>query len=528
VERAGAGIVAYICNHGFLDNPTFRGMRWNLLKSFDKIYIIDLHGNAKKKETALDGGKDENVFDIQQGVSINIFVKKNIEELTTEDTEGKAEFHGGGKGFGLAKVYHCDLYGLRNDKYEFLLEHKLNTIKWQKIEYKAPLYFFVHKSDDNREKYEEGFYINDLLEINTTGIVTARDSVVIDIEKDILLNRILKFCNTKNDDNEIRKWLFPEKSEEKYLAGDSRGWKLSDARKNIRDNDHKKLFIDVNYRPFDIRKIYYSPYMVDWGREKVMKHLINGKNIGLVVPKICKEDNCVFVTKYIMGHKLCSAYDSNSVFPLYLYEGKKRRPNLNPKIIKEIEQKLNLAFSPEADESEPPRSSMKPPCNSAVKFNRETFTPLNLIDYIYAVLHSPEYREMYKEFLKIDFPRIPYPEDQKTFWKLAALGGELRQLHLLESPIFEKMKEDTASPAKVTVEKIRYSQGKVFVNDGFCFEDVTQTAWDFYIGGYQPAQKWLKDRKGRVLKAEDLKHYRKIVLALAETARIMKEIYKVK
>jgi predicted helicase len=158
---------------------------------------------------------------------------------------------------------------------------------------------------------------------------------------------------------------------------------------------------------------------------------------------------------------------------------------------------------------------------------RDKFAPIDLLDYIYAVLHSPAYRETYREFLKIDFPRVPYPADRDSFWKLVSLGGELRQLHLLEGQAFGTIAPDPGAAGKVSVEKVRYDDGKVFVNDVFCFDNVPKTAWDFYIGGYQPAQKWLKDRKGRVLTGGDLAHYRKIIIALTESARVMGEIDKV-
>jgi predicted helicase len=157
----------------------------------------------------------------------------------------------------------------------------------------------------------------------------------------------------------------------------------------------------------------------------------------------------------------------------------------------------------------------------------KTFSPIDLFDYIYAVLHSPAYRETYREFLKIDFPRIPYPVDQKSFWKLVKIGGKLRLLHLLEDPVFEHIDKEAVTSNNVKIGKISFYDGKVFINKDFCFDDVTQAAWDFYIGGYQPAQKQLKDRKGQVLKDEDIKHYRKIVFALTETARVMGEIDKV-
>ena len=494
VERTGSGILAYINNHSFLDNPTFRGMRWNLLKSFDKIYIIDLHGNAKKKESAPDGSKDENVFDIQQGVSINIFVKNNKEKITTEKKEElTTEEHGGREDIKLADVYHYDLYGLRNDKYEFLLEHKINSIKWKKLELSTPQFFFVQKDFGNQAQYEEGFSVKDLFIINSVGIVTANDKLFINTNKKILKENIYSHFG-------------------------------------ITENDIKKYIKEIFYRPFDTQYIYYDTEKLERSREKVMRHLINGFNFGLSTHKREELDipfAHVFVVNKIVEHGFTSSKTTNYVFPLYLYEGKKRRPNMNPIILKEIEQKLSLAFSPEDMESNPPSSSVSSVVNSSSVVNIKTFSPLDLFDYIYAVLHSPAYRETYREFLKIDFPRIPYPVDTQIFWKLVALGGELRRFHLLEGPEFEKIESDFVPAGKVLVEKVRYSDGQVFVNDVFCFKDVPQTAWEFYIGGYQPAQKWLKDRKGCILKAEDLKHYRKIVLALTETARIMREIDKV-
>jgi predicted helicase len=515
VERTGSGIVAYVNNHSFLDNPTFRGMRWYLLKSFDKIYILDLHGYAKKKETAPDGSKDENVFDIQQGVSINIFVKNRKKNRND-----------------LADVFHYDLYGMRNEKYSFLLNSNLSSVKWSLAEHKTPLFFFAPKSEDNREKYESGFRVNDLFNIYVSGIQTSRDTLVIDIDKKVLQERIKKFCDATINDNDIRKWFFPKKTNEKYNAGDSREWNLSEARKRIRKNNHKDFIIDINYRPFDIRNIYYSPYMIDWGREKLMQHFLHGKNLGFIVGRQGQVVgsmlwNLVFISSKITDLNLFYRGGGN-MFPLYLYEGKKRRPNLNPKIITEIENKLNLSFVPEKGDSRTlAAEGFKEGSFSSGQLVENSFCPLDLFDYIYAVLHSPTYRETYREFLKIDFPRIPYPTDKKTFWRIVALGGELRRLHLLEGPEFEKIEASSTAFGKVSVEKVKYSEGKVYLSDDFCFEDVPLVAWEFFIGGYQPAQKWLKDRKGCILKGDDLKHYQKIVLALTETARIMGEIDKV-
>ncbi len=191
-----------------------------------------------------------------------------------------------------------------------------------------------------------------------------------------------------------------------------------------------------------------------------------------------------------------------------------RTPNLNLEIVKEIGDKLGLTFTNEKDTS---ASSVSP----------ITFAPIDILDYIYAVLHSPTYREKYKEFLKIDFPRVPYPKDQDTFWKLVKLGGEIRLIHLLESPVVEKFISKYQITGTNVVGKIKYEDNKVFINETQYFEDVPEVAWNFYIGGYQPAQKWLKDRKDRELQVDDIRHYLKIIVALTETDRLMKEVEKI-
>jgi predicted helicase len=369
-------------------------------------------------------------------------------------------------------------------------------VKWEEIELSTPQFFFVRKDFENQTQYENGFNVQDLFITSSVGIVTANDKLFINTNKKELKQNIYNhFSITEN-------------------------------------NINKKYIKEISYRPFDTQYIYYDPEKLERPREKVMRHFIIGENIGFVFVNrqpLQNKPSYYFLSKNIIsnGYIRSDNVSIDTIFPLYLYTGKKRRPNLNPKIINKLEQKLNLSFVPEKEDSltltnEGFRDSSFAPGQLVVN----SFAPLDLFDYIYAVLHSPSYRETYREFLKIDFPRIPYPADQKAFWKIAALGGKSRRLHLLEGPEFEKIDADAAPAGKILVEKVRFSEGKVFVNDDFCFDDVPQTAWEFYIGGYQPAQKWLKDRKGCRLKAEDLKHYRKIVLALTETARIMGEIDK--
>jgi predicted helicase len=290
-----------------------------------------------------------------------------------------------------------------------------------------------------------------------------------------------------------------------------------------RGSYNKTSIKEMLYRPFDLRYIYYDQKLIDFGREKVMKHLKNKNNLGLIMVAQSQAANldyfdCVFITN-IMADTNMFRRGGPSTFPLYfypdktdqgdLYENAARTPNLNPEIVKQIAENIGLRFTNEKEAIE------------------GTFAPIDILDYIYAVLHSPTYREKYKEFLKIDFPRVPYPKDAATFWQLVALGGELRQVHLMESAKVEQYITQYPVDGDNVVNKLKYKNNNVFINDTQYFANVPPVAWEFYIGGYQPAQKWLKDRKGRELSCEDIFHYQKIIAALSETNRLMAEIDKI-
>jgi predicted helicase len=493
IEKNGSGVLAFINPHGFLDNPTFRGMRWHLLKTYDKIYTIDLHGNSKKKETAPDGSADINVFDIQQGVSINIFVKTGKKKANE-----------------LGKVFHFDLYGKREMKYDFLSEKNLNDIDFTELKYNKPYYFFVPKNDDGKNDFENGFKINEIFSLNNTGIVTGIDRLSIFLSKVDLETTLLEILTSENP-------------YDKFKIEDTRRTTKEGRIKELREA-YQKGVVKFNYRPFDTR--YTLPFTLNehWinsPRTDVMQHFLKGENIGLICPKQVpdKENSGAFITKYISGHKTSSAYNINNIFPLYLYPETKgqqtigqtaeRTPNLNTEIVKQIEDKLGLTFTNEKETT------------------KDTFAPIDILDYIYAVLHSPTYREKYKEFLKIDFPRVPYPKDKDIFWQLVKLGGAIRQIHLLESPTVEKYITQYPIDGNNVVGKTKYQDRKVYINDTQYFDNVPQVAWEFYIGGYQPAQKWLKDRKERKLEFDDILHYQKIIVALTETDRLMNEINKI-
>lgn len=448
IEKKGEGIIGFINPHGYLDNPTFRGMRWNLLKTFDKIYTIDLHGNGKKKETCPDGSKDENVFDIMQGVSINLFVKTGRKD--------KDE---------LGKVYHKDLYGLRQQKYDFLDGTTLENVGYEEMKPMAPMYFFVPKNFDLQEEYDKGFKVDELFSQNSMGVTTGHDKELVSFRP----------FNTGSN-------------------------------------------VEYYYRPFDKLWLDYDLGKVVRPREAIMKHL-RKDNMSLCLIKVNSSVDGIFkvlVTSGITDKTLLSSKDNTNVFPLYIYKENMGKEecivNFNTEIYERIAKGLNYYACAESNVLIDPTSD----------YNGVLY-PQDLFDYIYAVLHSPSYRERYKEFLKIDFPRIPYPTDWEKFRDLAEQGEELRQLHLMEE-LPSKTGVTFPVAGSLQVDCYRWQDNRVYINAEQYFDGVPESAWNFYIGGYQPAQKWLKDRKGMTLSFEDVKHYGRIIYVLQQTERIMQEI----
>jgi len=481
IDKNGEGIVGMITNHGYLDNPTFRGMRWHLLKTFDAIYIADLHGNAKKKEISPDGSRDDNVFDIQQGTAIMIAVK-------TGKKKNKAD---------LASVHRSNIWGTRESKFVQLNNLSIKDTNWKVLEPRLPnLFFTLGVSQALEKEYHAGFNLEDIFISKGVGIVTARDALTIDLNRENLWNRILRFMDLSIEE---ARSIF-------NLGKDVQSWKVSWGQNDVKESGPSQDNIkSISYRPFDIRYCYYtgkSSGFMARPSHKMMNNFLLGENIALVISKQFKTGDSykhIFISKNIIESTLVSNRTSEIgySFPLYLYaDDGTRVPNLKKEIISEIEKIV------------------------------EKITPEDILDYIYAVLHSPSYREKYKEFLKIDFPRIPYPKDKQTFSKLVELGRELCGLHLLESPKVNKFITTYPKDGSNKVEKVRRDGDKVFISETQYFGGVPEEAWNFYIGGYQPAQKWLKDRKSRTLSNSDIEHYQKIIVALVETDRIMKEIDK--
>lgn len=499
IDKTGEGVLAYISNNSFIDGIIHRRMRKHLLESFDKIYILDLHGNSKKKETASDGGVDKNVFDIMQGVSINIFIKN-------KSSKNK-----------LAEVYHSDIYGSRNFKYQSLTESSLKDYNWQKLDCKKPNYFFVPKDYSQYSSYSEGFKIDQLFKIYNTGIETGRDDFFIGWDDESLKNKVEYVFNNRFDAEILGKYKIKDTSSFRF-------------KEKLQNSDFcEKHISKILYRPFDKRSTYYEPNLQRRASYSTIKHLVK-KNIGLVS---CRQQSTfdfqhIFITDCITERCTVSLQtkETGYVFPLYLYNDSddSRKHNLDTAIINKISKKINQNFI----------------LDGQLKSNNKSeklggFSPLDILDYVYGVLHSPSYRDKYKEYLKIDFPRVQYPKNKNEFYRLVEIGKELREIHLLEKPELDNfitqypIEGDNIITRKLTnnslgYEKINGVKGKVWINDYQYFDNVPLLAWEFYIGGYQPAQKWLKDRNCRELSYEDIFQYQKIILILMETDRLMKKI----
>lgn len=522
IEKNNSGIIAFINPHGYLDNPIFRGMRWHLLKTFDKIYILDLHGNSIKNEVCPDGSEDENVFDIKQGVAINIFVK----------TGNKRENE-------LGTVFHYDLWGKRkyengNGKYNFLNTKTLKDIQFEKF---IPFthdfgkyYLFKNISKDNLDTYNKGININELFIHKVSGISTAFDELSLhDSEEDA----IIKLQDLKD--------MTPDNFVKQYNYNNKKLSKIENAKKDVTENETK--IISLNYRAFIDKYAIYTKTtsgIMDRPRPDEMSHMLYS-NYGLATLRTQVNSsipNTYFITENPIDKNF---YGFNSyLFPLYIYNedlGNQttteliiRNPNLNDEIINKISKKLNLTFHKDHEHL----TATNP---------QSYYTPLDLLDYIYSILYSIKYRELFIEFLKIDFPRVPYPKDKDTFWDLIKLGREIREIQTLKNidivdcgVIFEgniaNQTEDciiTRSIGKKDWSVTDEGFVKVYINNIQYFDNIPIKAWDFSIGGDKPVQQWLKNKKkqGKPLSSDDRDQFRKIVYSLNETHRLMSEVDKI-
>ena len=497
LESSGTGVLGFITNHGYLDNPTFRGMRESLMQSLPVLRVLDLHGNANKGELAPDGGDDQNVFEIKQGVSIILGATSN------KGTQSLVE--------------HFSLWGPKNSKYKWLSEHSIKSTKWVRLAPCSPYRFFTPYNKDTLEEYQMFFPLEKVVLDRTVGMITARDALTIHFTRDEIIDTINKFSSLSQKD---ARELFD-------LGKDARDWSVERAQEDLLNHKlSEKCLRKVLYRPFDLRHTFYtgtSRGFIGQPQKRIMGHLDGEKNWALCISRFNRQKSLgyFFATRTLTDfHLLDTVADSMTVFPLYLSTNTEAQgelsfergdqPNLAPEFLTELSRCLKVT---KRDTSGLP----------------DSVAPEDVFNYTYGVFHSNGYRKRYSDFLKIDFPRLPLTGNLELFRALARLGGELTALHLLESPKFAQSNTEFIGGRHPEVEKISWSKNTVWIDKAQAtgFKGVREDVWNFHIGGYQVCEKWLKDRKGRKLTKEDIEHYQKVIVALSETIRLMAEIDKV-
>lgn len=517
VIRTGHGIVAFITNHSWLDNPTFRGMRASLMRDFDDIYVIDLHGNSKKKERTPEAlrsqGDDKNVFDIEQGVAITFLVKLPVGDSFSLEMQD-ANISGG---FGLkprmARIHHAEVWGCREHKYGWLHQQDVKSTTFTGIEPALPYLLFVPRNESLATSYEHWWKVTDVLPENSVGIVTARDSLTIHFTQKELEQTIQIFSS-----------LPVERARQQFHLGkDSRDWRVDWAQADLKKTQLDAKYIRaISYRPFDQRKTFYTGTTKGFHcmpRSEVMKQLLQTDNLCLSTTRSVETGRFshVLIVEGLTTHHTVSLKEVNYAFPLWLTDDHdQRRPNLDPKFLTALASALDTVTDPAQHDL--PRG----------------VTPEDVLAYLYAVLHSPSYRTRYAEFLKSDFPRVPLVTVDgsplaQVWAKLLPVGRELMDLHLLRQ-IPRGLRASFPKSGDNTVQKPRFemlegqSTGRVWINATQFFERISAATWEHRIGGYQVCEKWLKDRKGRVLSLDDIEHYANVVAALTRTQALEQDI----
>jgi hypothetical protein len=509
LEKSQISILGFITNSTYIDGITHRRMRESLINTFSKIQIVDLHGSGRKAEKSPDGSKDENVFEIIQGVSIGIFIKTPYQKVESE-------------------VYYSEIWGSRNFKYDKLAQD-FKFLSNNLLIPQKPYFFFVNRNNSFEEEYKKYFSLNKLLPQGTSAVQTKRDELFVDFESSKLEVRMSELLNGHISLTELSK-KYPLDSTSGWSAAKLNGIKYS--QKNVRS---------YLYRPFDFRSIYYDDEILGRSRIKVFHNLLRN-NLALVTLRQTVDDGFrhIFCTKLICDINLVIGHHvSDRVFPLYIYPTENERafgatervPNFSDEFVEEFSNKLGLEFVYDEKASNPSKWLDN-------NGNPIFYTPEDVFAYAYAVFHSPTYRARYADFLKIDFPRLPLTTDTELFRKLCALGARLVALHLLESvtappdwrlhtegaSLFQNTTVAAGFPKKELADMDENGKGKVYINKTTYFDGVPLEVFEFHIGGYQVCHKWLKDRKERALSEEDINHYGKIIVALGETIRLMAEI----
>ena len=490
IDRNGEGVIGYIVNNGFLYGIIFRGMRRSLMNSFNTIYCFNLHGSSRIGEIVPDGETDENVFDIQQGTAILLCVKERDNAAP-------------------AKIYYADLWGSRAEKYATLSHADVQTTTWIELTPDSPFYHFVPRHDQHREEYETGWELTDIFQVSSIGIITARDRLTIHSTPEAVRATVNDFVSLSES----------EARQQYRLPRDSRDWKIRLAQEDLHNHpETEHHIVPINYRPFDTRYTYYTGQSRGFlcrPRPAIMQHLLTGENLALCTHRIIRSattwQHIFFTNKITDGNCVSNRDGPTHVFPLYLYP--------NPEEL-EISTERSLNFKPAflTAFSEALALPQTGPFGSPAGVS-----PEEILGYIYAVLYSSTYRERYYDFLKYDFPRIPLPQNIEYFRKLTELGQSLINWHILKD-VQVSPRHRFEGEGDAVISKVRYEDGRVWINPTQHFTDVPEAVWDYEIGAYQVCKKWLHDRRKSVLNHAEVRQYCGILVAVAETLRIMAEI----
>ena len=478
VERTGHGVIAFITNHAFLENITFKGMRESILKAFDEIYVFDLHGSVTKKIANKE--IDENVFDIKQGVAISFFIKK-----------------GGSKNHKKAKLFRADIKGTRLEKYNYLSNKTIDSTQWTEVQPVSPNYFF--KTQVKSNIYNLGWKISDIFPSHSLGIITARDELTIHFNEKDVWDTVTKFSN-----------LPVEEARHDYnLRKDTRDWKIHLAQKDLKNSGlSKKKIYPIYYRPFDKRYTYYTGQSKGFHcmpRDKVMKHMLGGKNIAINICRQAKTSKWshVFVTNSLTEGHICEV---SYTMPLFKDDNQiTSKVNLNIDLINSIKKYYKAEFKE----------------NGLSKSSNE-FTAKEVLYYIYAVLNSDSFIKKYGSLLQIDFPRVPFLKNKKYFKRLSKFGEQLVICHTLDAEIESLINFPERGPD--IIDQIKFDKNTIWINKNQYFVNIPTKAWNFQIGGYIPAQKWLKTRKGKKLAYNEIMTYKMIIENIKKTIEIQCKI----
>lgn len=476
-ESAGGGVVAYVMPHGFLYNPTYRGLRWHVLATFDHIYVLDLHGNIRRREKSPTGEAEENIFGIMQGVCIGVFVR------TGEKAVGA-----------LASVKHYEFWGTREGKTKALaaMRSPLTDVDWRDVRPQPPYYYFCPQDDSAQEAYEAGFSLASLFASYSVGVVTSRDRLLVRQSPEAVVGLVQDLIG-----------LSSEEWETKYGRLDSGDWTRRKAREDVGQRLSTACIQAYAYRPFDTRYLYYtgmSRGITSRPRYAQMRHMLGEWNLALVCMRINPESlvgtdfDGIFCCDRLADMHLIGS--QSYVFPLYCFEQdgeqERREYNLNAEALAQIEARLGAPVVPE-----------------------------ELMGYIYAALHNPAYRTEFREQLRQDFPRVPYPSGREHYARWSSVGRELLGLHLLRACEGWGLRTQLYGEGEWEVVRPKLVGDRVYVNPRQYVHPVDARVWQYRVGGHRPVQKWLKSRRGQCLGASELLHYRRILHALAETLRLV-------